>query len=99
MISSTPTLKDDLREFKASENLLKNLSFKNITLKNAESQKCNYELIYYKSNLINFSAFDKAPGCIKAMDKTRFEMMEESESQNIVRTTAVTDEEKKALQE
>ena len=33
------------------------------------------------------------------MDKTRFEMMEESESQKIVRTTAVTDEEKKALQE
>ena len=59
----------------------------------------NYEVIYHEANLIYFSAFDKAPGCIKAMDKTRFEMMEESESQNIVRTTAVTDEEKKALQE
>ena len=99
MILSTPILKNDLREFQASQNLLKNLSFKNVTLKNDESQKCNYEFINYKANLIYFSAFDKAPGFIKAMDKTRFEMMEESESQNIVRTTAVTDEEKKALQE
>lgn len=56
---------------------------------------CLYILVIIQLSI----AFDKAPGCIKAMDKTRFEMMEESESQNIVRTTAVTDEEKKALQE